>query len=104
MVFFVSGYDAESNLWIGLYDPANIGAENCTCQGVAPAICDRCRDHFLWSDGTPISEVFSPWNNVEPQLGERCVRLTNDEDEYWRAISCWSELDYACSRGECTLI
>ena len=95
----VDDYDPIGNLWIGLYDPVSNSAANCTCQGTTQTDCFRCRERFLWSDGTSIND-FSPWNNVEPQTGERCVRLTDDDDEFWRGTSCIRELDYACSRGE----
>ena len=91
-------------MWIGLYDRDHFTdtdeSSNCRCGfGVDPSDCQDCRDRFVWIDGTPVSDHFAPWNDNEPQSGERCVRMTDDTVEQWRGYSCSSAIDFVCSRG-----
>ena len=91
-------------LWIGLYDRDYFSdtdeSNYCHCGfDVGSTECRECRDRFVWIDGTPVNNDFAPWNDNEPQLEERCVRMTDDDLEQWRGLTCSIQIDYVCSRG-----
>ena len=105
MFYIYSGFEVFDQLWIGLYDRKYFNetdeSSNCECDGFdEPGDCKDCRDRFVWIDETPISD-FELWHNSEPDFGERCVRLANENNLLiWRGILCSEPLDYVCSRGK----
>ena len=98
------GSNILHQLWIGLYDRDHFNdtdaSSNCECGlNAEPGDCKDCRNRFKWIDGTQINN-FSLWSNSEPYLGERCVRLSDENNKLlWRSAFCYQQLGYICSRG-----
>ena len=78
--------------WIALHRPDN--APDCGCDNVSAADCARCRQSFLWINGSrPNVYRFS---DGEPDSHEKCVRL--QFSGLWAGYPCDRKLKSVCKR------
>ena len=78
--------------WIGFST-----TDDCSCFNQYETQCERCRDHWSWTDGTVAD--YRQFDAKHPLGGSRSCASMKYRDGDWFSVNCVTELRSICKEG-----